>query len=493
VRRRSRAKSAGAKIQAFLANLPEMRARCESDLESFAKAFWTVLEPSTELRWNWHLTLLCEYLTQVARGECRRLIVNVPPRTMKSLLCTVLYPAWRWTTAPERRFMCVSYADELSEEHSVFRRAVLNDRIYRAFWGERVRLSGARNQRMLLENRARGAMFATSITGAATGKGCDELIVDDPQNPKKAFSDVEREATNRCFDMTFRSRHNQPASGSIVIVMQRLHDRDLTGHVLAQEPGGWTHLKLPAEAEHDERWIHPLSRTIHVRRAGQLLWPERLPADVLRGLKTALGSWAYSGQYQQNPAPQDGGIVKRAWLRHYRELPAEKGQWLQSWDCAFKDTRDSDFVVGQTWFVTPAAYYLVDQVRERMDFVATVQAIRRMSALYPRATAKLVENKANGPAVLSALRREIDGLIGFEPKDSKAARLNAVSPLFEAGNVFIPERPWTQAFVEELTRFPNAANDDQVDACTQALLWSRERMRGIMQFYRQQAERAAGR
>jgi predicted phage terminase large subunit-like protein len=274
--------------------------------------------------------------------------------------------------------------------------------------------------------------------------------------------------------------------------MQRLHDDDLTGHLLKQEPNGWTHIKLPAEFEQDETWTFPISGRPFPVKAGGLLWERRFPRHVLADLKTALGSWSFAGQYQQNPAPLQGGIIQREWIHFYRELPAATGsvRWLQSWDCSFKDTRESDYVVGQVWCRIGAAYYLVDQVRERMDFVRTKQAIQQMTAKYPQATAKLIEDKANGPAVIAALRSEIDGLIAFDPHDSKMGRLNGVSPLFEAGNVFLPERaPWLGDFVEELTRFPNATNDDQVDACTQALLYIRRQSSGIQEYYREMAEK----
>jgi predicted phage terminase large subunit-like protein len=472
-----------------------IRRRAEPSLKAFVYAAWPILEPATPLEWNWHLDLLCEQLTQVARGECRRLIVNVPPRSMKSLLCTVFYPVWRWCTAPQRRFMFVSYSDELSTEHSIFRRNVMKSQLYRSVWGHVVKFSRDQNLKTQYQNTRRGAMFATSITGSATGKGCDELIVDDPLNAKKAFSDQERETTNRNFDATFRSRLNQPANGAILIIMQRLHDNDLTGHLLAREPGVWTQIKLPAEAEQDEQWTFPISRRKYSRAAGELLWPSRWSREVLAGLKTAMGSWAFAGQYQQNPAPLEGGVIQRKWLRYYRELPpapkrdpgsSYSGTWVQSWDCSFKDSRDSDYVVGQVWWSAGSGYYLVDQVRERMDFVGTREAIRRMSLKHPQATAKLIEDRANGPAVIASLRDEIDGIIPFEPKDSKLGRLHAVSPLFEAGNVFLPESaPWVGDFVEELIRFPGGLHDDQVDACTQALLYFRGQFNNVFMYYKE--------
>src|SRR6185312_4939743 len=274
-----------------------VRRYCEKNLGYFVTCAWPILEPTTELEWNWHLDLLCEQLTQVARGECRRLIVNVPPRSMKSLLCTVFYPIWRWCTAPQRRFMFVSYSEELSTEHSIFRRNVMNSHFFQSSWGHLVKFTRDQNLKTQYQNTRRGSMFATSITGSATGKGCDELIVDDPLNAKKAFSDQEREATNRNFDATFRSRLNHPATGTMLVIMQRLHDDDLTGHLLSREPGVWTHIKLPAEAEQDEQWTLPISGRVHSRAAGELLWPSRWSREVLAALKTAMGSWAYAGQY----------------------------------------------------------------------------------------------------------------------------------------------------------------------------------------------------
>jgi predicted phage terminase large subunit-like protein len=476
----------------------EVRDRARAaDLTCFVHAAWPILEPATQLKWNWHLDLICDHLTAVAKGQIRRLIVNVPPRSMKSLLCTVFYPVWRWCTEPQRRFMFVSYSEELSSDHSVFRRNVLSSEMYRNGCGRGVRFSKDQNLKTQYENTKRGVMFSTSIFGSATGKGCDELIVDDPMNARKAFSDPERETTNRNFDATFRSRLNDPATGAIIVIMQRLHDEDLTGHLLNREPNVWTHLKLPAEFEHEQTWISPVSGDSITRQAGQLLWEERFSRRVLDDLKTALGSWAYAGQYQQDPAPRAGGIIQRDWLKYYGELPAATGsfRWLQSWDCSFKDTSESDYVVGQVWLRVDAAYYLVDQVRERMDFVRTRQAIQQMTARYPQATAKLIENKANGPAVIASLRSEIDGIIPYDPVDPKIGRLNSVSPLFEAKNIWLPEpsrAPWVGDFVEELTRFPKAAHDDQVDACTQALMYMCEQRRGLEEFRRQMGDAGIG-
>lgn len=284
-----------------------------------------------------------------------------------------------------------------------------------------------------------------------------------------------------------------------MIVMQRLHERDLTGHLLAKEPRAWKQVSLPAIAEQRQVVRFPFGRK-RVRKPGDLLWKERLPQPVLDQLKVAMGSWAFAGQYQQSPAPLEGGTVKYDWLKFYRELPARFDHVLQSWDCSFKESKDSDYVVGQVWgrAATQSAagrsaqYYLLDQVRGRMDFVGTKNAIRAMSAKYPQAVTKLVEDKANGPAVISALKAEVDGLIAVNPEGGKESRMNSVSALFEAGNVFLPEAaraPWIHDYMHELCTFPKAAHDDQVDATSQALVRLRGPQEdGFLEFSRREME-----
>lgn len=482
-----------------LRELEEKRRKAQSSLKEFVTQAWPVLEPVTPLVWNWHLDLLCEYLVQARQRDITRLIINVPPRTMKSTLVTVCWPVWWWVTEPATRFMMVSYADELAVDHSVFRRNLIQSEWFQERWNDKFKLAKDQNLKTQYENSQRGRMMATSIFGSATGKGGDVLIVDDPQNPKKAFSDVEREIVNKNFDATFRTRLNDPSKGVIVIVMQRLHERDLTGHLLAKEPRAWKQVSLPAIAEQRQVVRFPFGRK-RVRKPGDLLWKERLPQPVLDQLKVAMGSWAFAGQYQQSPAPLEGGTVKYDWLKFYRELPARFDHVLQSWDCSFKESKDSDYVVGQVWgrAATQSAagrsaqYYLLDQVRGRMDFVGTKNAIRAMSAKYPQAVTKLVEDKANGPAVISALKAEVDGLIAVNPEGGKESRMNSVSALFEAGNVFLPEAaraPWIHDYMHELCTFPKAAHDDQVDATSQALVRLRGPQEdGFLEFSRREME-----
>jgi hypothetical protein len=245
--------------------------------------------------------------------------------------------------------MFVSYSEKLSTQHSVYRRNVIESDWYQRCWGSVFSLSRDQNVKSHYENSCRGTMFSTGMQATATGMGGDILIFDDPLNPEQAVSQLEREAVNLRFDTTFRSRINDPATGVKIIIMQRLHELDLTGHVLARESHRWKHVSLPAIAEKAGPCESPIHGCIKVQLAGELLWAERLPQSFLDSQRIGMGSWAFSGQYLQSPAPLDGGIIKRQWVRFYRQLPGSFEFMVQSWDCTFSGGSDNDFVAGQVW------------------------------------------------------------------------------------------------------------------------------------------------
>lgn len=464
-----------------------------SDLVSFAKAGWQVLEPGTELKWNWHLDLICEYLTLVQQRTIRRLIINVPPQTMKSRLVNVFYPTWSWSQIPTRRFLSSSYSGDLSEGFNVERSKLVSSEWFQRMFPGKVTLS--QSTRAQIENEVGGRMTATSTGGTATGKGSHDVIIDDPLNPKQAASETELRGSNEFFDQTLRTRLSDQITGTFVVVMQRLHHQDLSGHIIEKYPGEYTVLSIPMEAEKDESWKFPISGRIVERKAGELLWPERFPRNVVESLKL-MGSWAYAGQYQQRATPLEGGIIKRGWLKYYSVPPLElvksMEQVIQSWDLAFKDSKSSSYVVGQVWGRKGANKYLLDEVRDRMDFPATVSAIRSLSVKWPTSHTKLVEDKANGPAVIASLKHEISGLIPVKADVSKEARLSAASPDFEAGNVYLPkDEPWISDWVNEVCAAPRAAFWDRADAASQAVNRLRAFPGGLAAFYAEQAGEAA--
>jgi predicted phage terminase large subunit-like protein len=472
-------------------------------LEAFVRAAWQILEPVSTLVWSWHLDLICDYLTLIrdnkfktnGRQELEGIIFNVPPRTMKSLLISVFFPIWVWTTDPSRRFMFVSYSEKLSTQHSVLRRSVIESPWYQKEWSSVFSFSRDQNAKNHYENSARGAMFSTGMQATATGMGGDILIFDDPLNPEQAISQVEREAVNLRFDTTFRSRINNPAAGVKIIIMQRLHELDLTGHVLARESSRWEHVSLPAIAEQDEKpWHLSDGKHLATRKAGDLLWPERLPQSFLDSQRVGMGSWAFNGQYQQCPAPLDGGIVKRQWIRFYRQLPEKFEFMVQSWDCTFSGGQDNDFVAGQVWARSSGKYFMLPyRAYERLDFGPTMAAIKACHGKFPQAHAVLIEDKANGPAIISELRKEIPGVVAVNPEGGKIARAQATAPLWESGSIELPDPQvfgcaWMEDYLHNICAFPKAAHDDDMDATSQALIYMRSRLGGgIVDFYRQQA------
>jgi len=439
-------------------------------LREFVRQAWPVVEPATEFVSGWHLDAICEHLEAVTRGQIHRLLISVPPRHMKSLAVSVFWPCWEWITHPERRWLFCSYAAGLAIRDSVKCRRMVESPWYRRRWLDRFVLTSDQNEKSRFENDKAGYRIAIGVGGAATGEGGDRVVVDDPHNVREAESEIVRQSVLDWWDQVMSTRLNDPKRGAMVIVMQRVHENDLAGHVLQQ--GGYEELKLPAEYEGSQQvtsigWRDPRTEP------GELLWPERFGQEEVEALKRTMGSYAAAGQLQQRPAPAAGGILKRHWWKFYREAPRPCSEVIQSWDCAFKDTRTSDFVVGQVWGRHGADKYLLDQVRGRMDCPATIQAVKRLSEKWPQAQAKLVEDKANGPAVIATLKHEIVGLIAVNPEGGKEVRAHAVSPQIEAGNVYLPDptiAPWIGGFIDECAAFPNGAYDDQVDAMSQALV-----------------------
>jgi predicted phage terminase large subunit-like protein len=269
---------------------------------------------------------------------------------------------------------------------------------------------------------------------------------------------------------------NDPKTGRQVVVQQRGHDRDATGHLLSQDVK-WEHILLPMEFD-GKRRSTSLGPYDPRKEVGELLWPERFDAAVLKDLKTRLGSYGAAGQLQQSPAPAGGGIFKREHWRFYKARPMKFDEVVLSWDMTFKKTTDSDYVAGGAWGRVGADKYLLDRVKERMGFADSVKAVRAMKKRWPQAVAILVEDKANGPAIIETLQKEIPGVIAVNPEGGKEARAYAIQPEHEAGNLYLPDpsiAPWVDEYIGEMASFPRGANDDEVDQTTQAINWWRNR------------------
>jgi len=464
-------------------------------LKDYLMMAWGQVEPSRAFVDNWHLDILSEHLEAVINLEIRRLIINVPPGTTKSLTTSVMWPTWSWINNPGLKWLTASYSDRISRRDSLRARLLLESKWYQDRWGDYWRPNKDCWSSMDYRNLEGGFRFATTVGGGATGEHADHQLIDDPLKPLDIRgARVDSAALEICrqwWDETMATRVVDPIRSTRTIIMQRLHERDLSGTCL--DTGDYVHLNLPMQGE--RRCVisvpHACSlaenaKGIEIpptpldfkdpREEGELLWPERFPLEILAERKKELGSRGAAAQDQQRPIPAGGGIFKREWIQHWTEYPKGAGTiYIQSWDCAFKGLSDSDFVVGQVWAKVGPNFYLVDQVRDQMAFSATVRSVKALSAKWPKALRKLIEDKANGPAVIELLKKSLPGLQAVNPQGGKAARANAIEPLWECGNVFLPRpetAPWIHDFIEELISFTGEGGrpDDQVDAMTQALV-----------------------
>jgi predicted phage terminase large subunit-like protein len=447
-----------------------LEALLRADLRAFVhKVFTTLTLGQTYVR-TWHVDAIAWQLERVRRGGVRRLIINMPPRSLKSIAASVAFPAFVLGHDPSRRIICVSYSGELAKKHSNDFRAVLESPWYRTAFPT-ARIGPFKNTETEIELTARGFRLATSVGGTLTGRGGDIIVIDDPLKPDDALSETKRSAANQWFTNTLLSRLDDKRTGAIVVVMQRVHIDDLTGFLLSQSDE-WEVLSLPAIACCDE--VIPISadRTYH-RKVGEALSPGREPIQVLDAMKLQIGSDAFSAQYQQEPAPPGGAMVKRHWVKRYSELPPPSEQLftMQSWDTASKGGPDNDWSVCTTWIVTrKKQWYLIDVLRQRVDYPALKANVLNHAKRFG-ARRVLVEDTGAGTSLVQELRHKVSGIIAVKPKGDKASRMAVASAKFEAGQVFLPERaPWLPDLEAELFVFPGSRHDDQCDSISQALL-----------------------
>lgn len=472
---------------AGLARLSQMIAPPQAmKLEDYFVEAWKIVEPGKPLIRGWHLGYMCEHLEAVSLGQIKRLIINIFPRSLKSSLVSVIWPTHEWGPLgrPELRYLFISHEQSLSTEFSINRRLILESEWYRERW-PRVVLASDQNEKKLLHNSRRGKMIATSTRGSATGKGGGRIVLDDFLDPEQAESDTERETSLRQWEKKFSSRLDDPLNDAIVAVEQRLHPKDFTAKLIAE--GGYTRIVIPSDNYTKEplHFSFPLSGRTKTIAPGEATFPERKPMSLVLQ-ERARGTRTHDAQQRQNPSDDASAMFPEKRWRFYASIEevlqrvnpttgaVEKLEWddlIQSWDCAFKGTEDSDFVVGQVWGRLGANRYLLDQFREQVGVKGTIVAIEEMTAKWPRAHRKLVEDKANGPAVIELLSQKVPGLIPVNPQGGKIVRARAVEPFHEARNLWAPtpdSRHWVQEFLTRAQAFPNVDHDDEVDAMTQA-------------------------
>lgn len=439
-------------------NIRLLQALLRSDLPSFTgKTFFTV-SPGSQYLHNWHIHSISNKLQQVMEGKINRLIINIPPRYLKSICVSVAWSAWLMGHNPSIKIMAASYSQTLSNKHSQDCRLILNSPWYQNLFPS-TKISKGENQKSKFVTTERGFRFATSTGGTATGEGGDILIVDDPQNPNKINSKKYRENTIEWFEQTFISRLNNKKTGAIVIVMQRLHAEDLCGYLLENKRDQWDLLKIPAIDEN----------------TGLALHPERENLQSLDKLKLELGDYNFSAQYLQNPIPNKGAMVNKSWFKYYSSIDKlEFSQIIQSWDTAIKAKDEHDYSVGITIGVSGDKYYILDVLRAKSEFPGLINMVKNFASKWtPKAI--LVEDKSSGQSLIQSLEQKLP-LIAIKPKFDKITRFAAHTPLFESGRIFIKsDAPWKLALEQELLSFPKSSHDDQVDALSQAFNYLQQR------------------
>lgn len=444
-----------------------LQAILRRDLASFIAQCFGTLEPGTAYLDNWHIHAIAYQLTRVWRGECKRLIINVPPRTAKSICVTIAFTAWVMGHDPRKRIMAISYANELSLTHAAAFRSVVSSDWYGKLF-PRFAITANRSQE--IRTNQQGYRFSGSVGGAVLGRGADLIVIDDPINGLEAATSAPaRRRVQEFYDGTLYSRLNDRLNGAIIIVMQRLHEDDLVGHVLEKED--WEVLAIPAIAPEDARYrIGDGAEAFYQRRAGEVLHPGRDTIAWFDVARRNLGSLHFAAQYQQNPLPAEGQLIKRDWLKHYDELPEAFDLVIASWDTASTRAEHSDWSVGTVWGAVGQNYYLIDLVRDRWE---APQLRRKMIELAGRhaVDATLIENTELGRALSQDMRRSGVLYALLQPsRIEKTARLMAQAARFEAGQVFLPRQAlWLGEYLSELLAFPLARHDDQVDATSQAL------------------------
>jgi predicted phage terminase large subunit-like protein len=456
----------------------EYTAGLRNDFLTFLHRSFYALNSQTPFLLNWHIEMMAAKLEECRLGQCRRLIINVPPRSLKSHCASITFPAWVLGHNPAAQIINVSYGQDLADKLARDTRELMV-----ADWYQRLfpatRLSPQKHSVNEFMTTAQGYRIATSVGGVLTGRGAEYLILDDPMKPEEAISDTRRRTVNDWFSNTLYSRLNDKARGVIILVMQRLHEDDLVGHVLGQEK--WDVLSFPAIAERDESFLiqTPWGTRRHTRLVGDVLHPERESRETLEGLRRTLGEYNFAGQYQQAPAPFGGGMVKREWFREYlpEAAPQTFDEIVQSWDTANKESELANYSVCTTWGKKGTRLYLRHVYRKKLNYPDLKRAVCEQAEVHG-ATVILIENKASGEPLIQELVSEGLAVKGIDPVGDKVMRLHAQTATIENGFVYLPkEALWLDEYLHELTTFPRGKHDDQVDSTSQALAWIKESQR----------------
>ncbi|WP_267389245.1 phage terminase large subunit [Sphingomonas sp. GC_Shp_3] len=447
-----------------------------SDFVSFLISAFPHISGGADLEPNWHLDAIAHELTRVRDGSCRRLLVTLPPRNLKSIMISVAWVAWCLGRDPRLNFVCVSYSSELAAKHARDCRSIMQSGWYRELFPHTI-IASTRSAVHDFETTRGGGRLATSVGGTLTGRGGDIIVIDDPIKPDDAMSDTVRDGVNEWFYATLASRLNDKKRGAIITVMQRLHQYDLAGMLL--ESGEWHELSLPAIAT-DEVTVPLTRQRSYTRLTGEALHAARHSTEELLREKRSIGSALFQAQYQQDPVPARGNMIRAEWLKSYDSVP-DWGRVVQSWDTASKNGLLNDWSVCITARLVKNEVFVLNVWRRKVEFPDLRRAAISL-AQHHSANIMLIEDQASGTQLYQTLLNEsprgVPQPIARKPEADKKTRLAGVSAMIEGGQLLLPtEASWLAEFKQELLAFPSGRHDDQVDALSQLLIWAGQRQR----------------
>lgn len=446
------------------------RRLCIKSLSHFTRTFWPIIEPGAPYVHGWHIDVICEHLEAVADFKIPKLIINMPPRHMKSSIACVMFPAWVWLKYPERSFIFGSHSASLATRDSLKTRTLIESPLYQEMFEPQWTLRPDQNRKTEFQNTRMGVRKSIGVSGSITGDGGDYLFIDDPLNALDTFSEAVKAEVNAWHDTVFSTRYNNPKRHAKVIVMQRLTEDDLTGHVLGKGER-YEHLILPARYQSDNPYKSRTSLEFVDPRTqeGELLWPERFDESAIQDLEEDLDGDA-EAQLNQNPRPKDGGLFPKEHWKIFDAPPSPILKTVQFWDCAQKPGISNDYSVCATWAQTINGFYILDVWREK----TTAPILQAMAeSLYDqwRPDAVVIEDKSAGSSLIQHLQADTRlPVISYEPRGDKVVRATSATPTIKAGKVHLPkEAPWVKDFISEHERFPKVKHDDQVDTTSMAV------------------------
>ena len=435
----------------------------------FLQKAYLIVDNSQELILNWHLELIADKLQQCAKGELKRLIINLPPRNLKSQTVSVAFSAWLLGLDPKARIINICYSSDLAAKLSRDTKRLMISDIYKKVFPNTV-LRADKQTETLFETTANGFRYATSIGGTLTGIGGNYIIIDDPIKANDASSETVRKSVNEWYNNTLVSRLDNKQEGVIIVVMQRLHLEDLTGHLLKQD--GWDIVSLPAIATYDEEFKLSDGRLVG-RKAGEALNPHLEPVKSLENLKATMSNFHFSAQYQQAPIPEKGSIIDFDKFQYYDNLP-NCGEMFQSWDIAFKTGVQNDYTVCISARLFNNKFYIIDVSRDKIDIANLPYEIVCMRQMH-QCNNVIIEATTSTELLIEEIKKYRINPIRYAPKASKIERAANISFALARGEILLPRNArWLDDFRAEIVSFPNGSHDDQVDALTQLVLSGNE-------------------